>query len=114
MAEQVKPIVAQDKRTAQQKHFDELYAVFFTFYQEALRNDPPPHEKVRLLLTAQFFDDVALQKIVTPIFSAFPSNLEDKRACARAAYFDALSLHNRTANMTFETVSEKEIHNKHA
>lgn len=111
MAELQKPeLVATDNRTQQQKHFDEVYAVFFSFYQEALRNDPPPHEKVKLLLTTRFFDDVKLQKVLHPMFARFTTTVDEKRAIARAAYYDALTIHNRLAGVSFVSVSEKEKH----
>src|SRR5581483_4709378 len=108
--EQVQNPVPTDNRTLQQRHFDELYAAFLVFYQDALRKDPPPHEKVRLMLTTMFFDDLALRKLVDPVFSKYTTNVEEKRAIARAAYFDALTIHNRTAGLQFVTASEKEKH----
>lgn len=94
MAEQVKdPTVPKDKRTLQQKHFDEMYAAFYAFYQAELRDMSAPHEKVRLMLTTHFFDDIELKKLVDPIFAKYSTNVEEKRAVARAAYFDALLVH---------------------
>lgn len=99
----------KDKRTSQQKHFDEIYAVFHEFYQEKLVNNLAPHEQVRLMLTTRFFDDLELQKrLAKTTFSTFPSTPADKQAVALTAYFDVITIHNRTAGMNFVTVSEKE------
>lgn len=103
----------KDKRTGTQRHFDDIYAVFHDFYQEKLRNNLPPHEMVRLMLTTRFFDDLELQKrLAKTSFGSYPSTPADKQAVALTAYFDVLTIHNRTAGMSFVTVSEKEIHNK--
>jgi len=79
--------------STQQAHFDELYAAFHTFYQEALKTADAPNAKVRLQLTTVFFDDLALLKAVGPVFARFATTVEDKRAVARAAYYDALLTH---------------------
>lgn len=100
----------KDKRTAHQKHFDAIYAVFHQFYQEKLRADLPPHERIRLMLTTQFFDDLELQRALAATdFGSYPSTPADKRAIALTAYFDVITVHNRLAGLKFETVSEKDI-----
>lgn len=99
-----------DKRTAQQKHFDEIYEVFYAFYQEKLATDLPPYERVRLMLTTRFFDDLELQRrLAKTSFSAFPSTPADKQAVAQTAYFDAITIHNRLAGMTFHSVADKDV-----
>ena len=98
-----------DKRSTREKHFDDVYAVFFAFYQEKLRGTPAPHERVRLLLTTSFFDDVALQKAVHPVFSTYTTTVAEKQAIARMAFYDALTIHNATAGMKFVTVSNADI-----
>lgn len=97
-----------DKRTTRQKHFDEMYAAFFAYYQAALLKEPPPHEKVRLQLTTVFFDDLDLLKTLRPIFESGVSNVDEKRAAARAAYLDAITIHNRTAGLAWQPVKESE------
>lgn len=109
MSEQAKTL-PQDKRTTQQKHFDEVYEIFFSFYQEKLRGNPPPHERVRLLLTTSFFDDVKLQKEIHPVFARYTTTVAEKQAVARMAFYDALTIHNATAGMNFVSVPEKEKH----
>lgn len=99
----------KDKRSLQERHFDKLYDVFFRFYQAEISKADAPYKKVRLQLTTVFFDDLALLKLVQPVFQEYGTNVEEKRAVARAAYFDALTIHNRTAGMKFETASEKDI-----
>lgn len=99
----------KDKRTQHQKHFDEIYAVFHDFYQEKMRDDAAPHERVRLMLTTRFFDDLELQKrLAKTSFGSYPSTPADKQAVALTAYYDVLTIHNRTAGMQFVTVSEKD------
>lgn len=109
MAEQVKT-VPQDKRTTQERHFDEVYGIFYAFYQEKLRTVKAPHERVRLLLSTNFFDDVALQKSIHPVFARYTTTVAEKQAIARMAFYDALTIHNATAGMNFVSVSEKEKH----
>lgn len=102
----------KDKRSQHQKHFDEIYAVFHQFYEEKLASNLPPHERVRLMLTTRFFDDLELQKrLAKTSFGSYPSTPADKQAIALTAYYDAVTVHNRTAGMEFVTVSEKEKHN---
>jgi len=110
MNELQKAVEPKDKRTLQEKHFDKLYSVFFSFYQAEISKADSPYKKVRLQLTTVFFDDLALLKLVQPVFQEYGTNVEEKRAVARAAYYDAITIHNATAGMKFETVSEKDIH----
>jgi hypothetical protein len=98
-----------DVKALQRKHFNELYSAFYAFYQGELLKNPEPHEKVRMQLTTHFFDDLELLKLVRPVFESGVSNLEEKRAAARAAYFDALTIHNRTAGLKWESVAEKDL-----
>lgn len=100
----------KDKRTQQQIHFDEVYDVFYKFYSEKLAGDLPAHERVRLMLTTRFFDDLELQaRLNKTSFGKFPSTVNDKQAVASVAYMDALMIHNRTAGLKFETVDNAEI-----
>jgi hypothetical protein len=74
---------------------------FYAYYQEALRTAQAPHERVRLLLTTQFFDEISLQKIIHPIFAKYTTTVAEKQAIARMAFYDALTIHNRLAGMVF-------------
>lgn len=101
----------KDKRTSHQKHFDAVYAVFHKFYSDKLSANLPPHERVRLMLTTRFFDDLELQKALAKTdFGSYPSTPADKQAIALTAYYDVITTHNRTAGMNFVSVSEKEKH----
>lgn len=97
-----KAIEPQDKRTMQEKHFDEVYAIFFAFYQDKLRTATVPHQRVRLLLTTQFFDDVKLQQQIHPVFAKFTTTVAEKQSIARMAFYDALTIHNRTVGLVWE------------
>lgn len=99
----------KDKRTSHQKYFDSIYKVFYEFYQEKLVANLPPHERVRLMLTTRFFDDLELQRrLAATDFGGYPSTPADKQAIALTAYYDVITIHNRTVGLNFVSVSEKD------
>lgn len=91
-------------------HFEELYGIFYDHFVAELKKDHSVFNKYRIQLTAWFFDKVEekLRKV------AGVSNVDEKRAVARAALYDALLEHQLTdylstaVNDVHERLSEVE------
>jgi hypothetical protein len=75
--------------------FKNLYHGFYGFYVKELARDSSPFSKYQLQLSTHFFDMyLELTRIVYPLFEQIISNVDEKRAVARAALYDALVAHS--------------------
>ena len=109
-------MTAQETYKARRTHFEKLYNAFLKYFGERLKADGSDFTKYKLQLEAEFFDNLELQKVVFPLFSENASTINEKRACARAALWDALVLHKFSDYMSQAEKavwdSLKEIHSR--
>lgn len=73
--------------------FEKLYTAFYEYFVEKLSKDDSKYAKYHVQMQARFVDDLDLQKVVLPVYAEFSSNVEEKRAVAQAALYDALVAH---------------------
>ncbi len=73
--------------------FEKLYDAFYLYFVTKLRRDDSKYAKYHVQMQARFVDDLDLQKVVLPVYAEFSSNVEEKRAVAQAALYDALVAH---------------------
>ena len=73
--------------------FEKLYDAFYGYVVAKLSKDDSKYAKYHVQMQARFVDDLDLQKVVLPVYAEFSSNVEEKRAVAQAALYDALVAH---------------------
>ena len=73
--------------------FEKLYDAFYGYFVTKLSKDDSKYAKYHIQMQARFVDDLDLQKVVLPVYAEFSSNVEEKRAVAQAALYDALVAH---------------------
>lgn len=73
--------------------FEKLYDAFYGYFVEKLSKDDSKYAKYSIQMQSRFVDDLDLQKVVLPVYAEFSSNVEEKRAVAQAALYDALVAH---------------------
>lgn len=73
--------------------FEKLYEAFYGYFVAKLSQDDSKYAKYHVQMQARFVDDLELQKVVLPVYAEFSSNVEEKRAVAQAALYDALVAH---------------------
>lgn len=85
------------KQTIREQGIESMYQAFFDYYAEELKKNTSKFNKFRLHLTTMFFDDLELIKRLKPHFDSVPTNVAEKQAVAKAAYWEALLRHALTA-----------------